>query len=44
MKKRNPVAKSLRTPKFKQKIVKNKKKYNRRDKEPEVINHYWGDV
>ena len=30
MKKRNPVAKSLRTPKFKQKIVKNKKHYNRK--------------
>jgi hypothetical protein len=30
MKKRNPVAKSLRTPKFKQKIVKNKKQYNRK--------------
>jgi hypothetical protein len=28
--KKNPVAKALRTPKFKKKIVKNKKKYNRK--------------
>ena len=28
--KRNPVAKALRTPKFKKRIVKNKKKYNRK--------------
>ena len=26
--KRNPIAKALRTPKFKKRIVKNKKKYN----------------
>jgi hypothetical protein len=29
--KRNPIAKALRTPKFKQKVVKNKKKYNRKE-------------
>lgn len=29
MKKRNPVAKALRTPSFKQKVIKNKKQYNR---------------
>jgi hypothetical protein len=28
--KRNPVAKALRTPRFKKKIIKNKKKYNRK--------------
>jgi hypothetical protein len=28
--KRNPVAKALRTSKFKKKIIKNKKKYNRK--------------
>ena len=28
--KRNPIAKALRTPKFKKRIVKNKKKYNRK--------------
>ena len=28
--KRNPVAKALRTPKFKKKVVKNKKTYNRK--------------
>jgi len=28
--KRNPVAKSLRTVKYKSKVVKNKKKYNRK--------------
>ena len=28
--KRNPIAKQLRTSKFKNKIVKNKKKYNRK--------------
>jgi len=30
MRKRNPVAKSLRTPKFKTKVIKNKKRYNRK--------------
>ena len=28
--KRNPVAKDLRTPKFKKRMIKNKKKYNRK--------------
>ena len=28
--KRNPVAKALRTPKFKKKVIKDKKKYNRK--------------
>jgi hypothetical protein len=28
--KRNPVAKDLRTPKFKKRIIKDKKKYNRK--------------
>jgi hypothetical protein len=28
--KRNPVAKALRTPKFKKRVVSNKKKYNRK--------------
>lgn len=28
--KRNPVAKALRTPKFKKKIIQDKKKYNRK--------------
>jgi hypothetical protein len=28
--KRNPVAKALRTPRFKKKIIKSKKKYNRK--------------
>ena len=28
--KKNPVAKALRTPKFKKRIIKNKKKYNRK--------------
>ena len=28
--KRNPVAKALRTPKFKKRIIKDKKKYNRK--------------
>jgi hypothetical protein len=28
--KRNPVAKALRTAKYKKKIIKNKKKYNRK--------------
>ena len=28
--KRNPVAKALRTPKFKIRIIKDKKKYNRK--------------
>jgi hypothetical protein len=28
--KRNPVAKALRTPKFKRRIIKDKKKYNRK--------------
>ena len=27
---RNPIAKALRTPKFKKKVIKNKKKYNRK--------------
>jgi hypothetical protein len=39
--KRNPVAKSLRTPKFKQKIVKNKKQYSRKNKTIEEINHHF---
>jgi hypothetical protein len=29
--KRNPVAKALRTAKFKKRIIKNKKKYNRKE-------------
>jgi hypothetical protein len=28
--KRNPIAKVLRTPKFKKRVIKNKKKYNRK--------------
>jgi hypothetical protein len=28
--KRNPIAKALRTPKFKKRVIKNKKKYNRK--------------
>jgi hypothetical protein len=28
--KKNPVAKALRTPKFKKRIIKNKKTYNRK--------------
>ena len=28
--KRNPVAKALRKPKFKKKVIKDKKKYNRK--------------
>jgi hypothetical protein len=28
--KKNPVAKALRTPKFKKRIIKDKKKYNRK--------------
>jgi len=28
--KRNPVAKALRTPKFKKKVIHDKKKYNRK--------------
>ena len=28
--KRNPIAKALRTPKFKRRIIKDKKKYNRK--------------
>jgi len=28
--KRNPIAKALRTPKYKKRIIKNKKKYNRK--------------
>jgi hypothetical protein len=28
--KRNPIAKALRTPKFKKRIIKDKKKYNRK--------------
>jgi hypothetical protein len=28
--KRNPIAKALRTPKFKKRIINNKKKYNRK--------------
>ena len=28
--KRNPIAKALRTPKFKKKIITDKKKYNRK--------------
>ena len=28
--KRNPVAKALRTPKYKKRIIKDKKKYNRK--------------
>jgi hypothetical protein len=27
---RNPIAKALRTPKFKKKVIMNKKKYNRK--------------
>jgi hypothetical protein len=38
MKKRNPVAKALRTPKFKKRIVKNKNTYNRKDKQLDYIN------
>lgn len=30
--KRNPVAKALRTPRFKPKVVKDKKKYTRKNK------------
>jgi hypothetical protein len=28
--KRNPIAKALRTPKYKKRVIKNKKKYNRK--------------
>jgi hypothetical protein len=28
--KRNPIAKALRTPKFNKRVIKNKKKYNRK--------------
>jgi hypothetical protein len=28
--KRNPIAKTLRTPKYKKRVIKNKKKYNRK--------------
>ena len=36
--KRNPVAKELRTPKFKSKKVESKKKYNRKK---EVVGYYY---
>ena len=36
--KKNPVAKDLRTPKYKQKKVESKKKYNRKKKE--VVGYY----
>ena len=35
---KNPVAKDLRTPKYKQRKVENKKKYNRKKKE--VVGYY----
>ena len=31
MKKQNPIAKDLRTPKYRKRIVKDKTKYNRKD-------------
>ena len=37
--KRNPVAKELRTPKFKSKKVESKKKYNRKKKE--IVGYYY---
>ena len=36
--KKNPVAKDLRTPKYKQKKVESKKKYNRKK---EVVGYYY---
>jgi hypothetical protein len=41
MRRRNPIAKELRTTKFKQKVVKNKKHYNRKNKTIEEINHHF---
>jgi len=36
---KNPVAKEVRTPKFKQQKIPNKKKYNRKKKE--VVGYYY---
>ena len=36
---KNPVAKQVRTPKFKQQKIPNKKKYNRKKKE--VVGYYY---
>tara|TARA_R100000900_G_C3230201_1_gene142892 strand:- start:176 stop:331 length:156 start_codon:yes stop_codon:yes gene_type:complete len=36
---RNPVAKQVRTPKFKQQKIENKKKYNRKKKE--IVGYYY---
>jgi hypothetical protein len=38
MKKRNPVAKQLRTSQFKKRVVKDKTKYNRKNKNIDYIN------
>ena len=34
MKKRNPIAKTLRTPRFKKRVIANKTKYNRKKQKP----------
>ena len=42
MKKQNPIAKELRTPKYRKRIVKDKTKYNRKDikrKSPFVVSN-----
>ena len=42
MKKQNPIAKDLRTPKYRKRIVKDKTKYNRKDnkrKSPFVVSN-----
>ena len=36
MKKRNPIAKTLRTPRFKKRVILNKTKYNRKKQK-----HLW---
>lgn len=36
MKKRNPIAKTLRTPRFKKRVISNKTKYNRKKQK-----HLW---
>ena len=42
MKKRNPIAKDLRTPKYRKRVVKDKTKYDRKDikrKSPFVVSN-----
>ena len=36
MKKRNPIARSLRTPKYRKRIVRLKKIYNRKKQKPQI--------